>query len=379
MKRLLSILCILLTLSMLAVPAAATEVVEEASLYEYLPTVHGNRVLSNKEDSPLWGKSALFLGDSICCNRAEQQISPLTAGWPGRIGPAYDMRWKNVGYSGATVSLTRDNNTTDQLLSERGTQYDLLVFQGGINDAYSGVSLGRMQPEDVRDVESFQLNTYAGSLEGLFARAKREFRGAKLFYIIHHTTPNSKSSSDLSKPNVPKGNPQDYVNLTRAICEKWGVYYLNLYDDETFNTEIFDTANNLKNCMWPDLLHMSSHGYDVLTPYIISFMEDALLKEENAEFLQLVDALDTEQTPEERFTALRRAIELYTAMNDSEKGFFDDEYDTLYFAIDDYNTLAEEINTDASAATDIVPLLCMSRANDLLAGLWLSTKNKKKD
>ena len=242
-----------------------------------LPTVLGNEAIANPADSPLWKKSAIFIGDSICHNKYEQLQDPTTAGWPGRIGTKYEMRWYNTGIGGATVAVTKENNTTVQLIKIKETveEIDLLVMQGGINDAYGGVALGRV--EEGFQLDSFDNTTFAGCLQNLFARAKSYYPEAKFFYILHHTTPSSLMLTDLNQRNIPRGNPKDYIDLACEICEKWGVPYLNLYDDEKFNVEIFDTAHNSKGCMWPDLLHLGSPlGYDTLTSYIVAWLEHCL-------------------------------------------------------------------------------------------------------
>lgn len=244
--------------------------------FETIPTVLGTQSLAEVTQSPLWKKSAVFIGDSICHNKFEQLQDPTTAGWPGRLGTKYQMQWRNFGIGGATVSTAKANNTTVQLRSaiKECPTSDLMVLQGGINDAYSGVPLGEI--EEGFAVDSFA-TTFAGCLQNLFALTRQHYPTARIFYIIHHTTPNALRLDDLSQPNIPKGNPRDYVDLTRRICEKWEVPYLNFYDDEVFNTEIFDTANNSKGCMFPDRLHVGSPlGYNILTSYINAWLEHLL-------------------------------------------------------------------------------------------------------
>lgn len=238
-----------------------------------LPTVLGNRSIKDPKQSPLWGLRAIFIGDSICHNKYEQLKDPSTAGWPGRIGTKYEMQWCNLGIGGATVSVIHSNNTTAQLKSaiEQNTPADLLLLQGGINDAYNGVAPGEIEEGFAPD--SFS-QTYAGCLQNLFALSRRHYPKARLFYIIHHTTPNALRLDDMSKPNIPKGDPAVYVELTRKICQKWDVPYLDLFGDDTFNNEIFDTTNNSTGCMWPDRLHLGSpKGYDTLTAYIVAWLE----------------------------------------------------------------------------------------------------------
>lgn len=379
MKRFFCILTLLLLLlSALPMSVAATATEEDAPKYEFFPTEIGTRAHSSKAESPLWQKTALFLGDSICYNKAEQLKDPATAGWPGRIGPAYEMEWYNLGYSGATVSMTRDNCTPNQLLSalEKTKTADLILLQGGINDAYSGIKLGSI--EEGFSLHSFDTTTYAGSMQQLFALCRRYYPDAQVFYLIHHTTPNSLTDN---KPNVPKADPINYVHLTKEICEKWEIPYLNLYEDETFNTKIFDTANNTTGCMWPDLLHMSTTGYDVLTPYLIAWMEHFLIAEEANEFLtkasEAQDAiLERPTLPlEEHFLLLRDALAAYAELGSAARFEYRQEIFDLLCLVDEYNQLADTAAAEASTAYTETPTP-VTVSHELLAGLWISLRQR---
>lgn len=374
-KRLFALLTVLLVLlTSMTLPVAADEDESEPAVlkYQYKPTVQGKKIISDPEKSPLWGLSAIFLGDSICYNKAEQLKDPTTAGWAGRIGTTYEMEWENLGVSGAKVTSSYSNNLSQQLLPKQENDYDLIMLQGGINDAYTGASLGSLSSKTDRLM--YNTTTYAGSLEWLFSYIREFFPEATVVYLIHHTTPNSLNS-DLSAKNPPKGNPQDYVNLTKAACEKWEVPYLNLYEDQTFNTQIFDTADNTKGCMWPDLLHMSTTGYNVLNPYIVSFLEDVLLREGAKDFLTPYNKLSGELTAEERFTALREACIAYTVLSEELQLIVEDEYEQLLMEIEYYNDEALYYNEKAAEAIDVavVPLQAQT---DFLTGLWFVLRNE---
>ena len=376
MKRIFSILTLLLLLFSLPLPTVATE--ESTAKYEFLPTKVGTNIVSNTEESPLWQKSALFLGDSICYNKAEQLVDPSTAGWAGRIGTDYDMEWQNLGFSGATVSMVKENCTPNQLLSVvNSAKPDIILLQGGINDAYSGVKLGTV--EEGFSLNSFDTTSYAGSMQQLFAICRRYFPDAQVFYLIHHTTPNSLSSSDLSKKNPPKADPANYVTMTKTLCEKWEIPYLNLYEDVRFNTEIFDTANNTTGCMWPDLLHMSTRGYEVLTPYLIAWMEEYLLAKEAEEFLSAVSAAEeafaaeTAPTPEERFALLHEALSAYQKLGSAARHEYRQRMFDLLCLVDEYNEIADAINQEAAGAYALTDAP-QTAAADLLLGLWFGLK-----
>lgn len=248
-----------------------------------LPTVLGNTAIADPPKSPLWKKSIAFIGDSITHNKFEQLQDPMTAGWPGRIGPKYEMTWCNLGIGGATVLSTTSNNTTTQLqglIAEGGTP-DVIVMQGGINDAYRGAPIGEL--ENGFAIDGFSPDTFAGSLQRLIAMAKEAFPDARIFYILFHRTPNSLSLGDLSQPLLPKGNPADYIAMAQRVLEKWDVPYIDFFNDEVFNVEVFDTINNSKKYMFPDRLHLGSpEGYNVITSYIAAWLEHCLAEDKKS-------------------------------------------------------------------------------------------------
>lgn len=56
------------------------------------------------EDNPLYGKTAIFEGDSIAHGTSVGSDSPYYAwGWAGRIGTKNSMQWHNFAISGGTV------------------------------------------------------------------------------------------------------------------------------------------------------------------------------------------------------------------------------------------------------------------------------------
>lgn len=373
----LTVLLLLLTSLTLPVAAADGDEGEDEPVvlhYQYKPTIQGKKMIADPKKSPLWGLSTIFLGDSICYNKVEQLKDPTTAGWAGRIGPKYNMDWENLGVSGAKVTASYNNNLSQQLFPKKDNDYDLIVLQGGINDSTVGAPLGEISTGT--RLTSFDQTTYAGSLETLLCFARKYFPEATVVYLIHHTTPNARDLNDLSKPNPPKGNRQDYVNITKAACEKWEVPYLNLYEDESFNKQVFDTQNNSKGCMFPDFLHLSSPtGYDTLTPYIISFLEDVFLREEARDFLTPFHKLSEELTTEERFTAIREACLAYTALSEELQSIVDDEYEQLLQEIEWYNDEALYYNEIAAEAIDVAVVPLQSQM-DFLTGLWFVLRNE---
>ena len=57
----------------------------------------------------------------------------------------------------------------------------------------------------------------------------------------------------------------EYFALSKKICDKWEIPYLDLYFDENLNKYLLKTHTN--ECL-PDTVHPNTKGYDILTPYI---------------------------------------------------------------------------------------------------------------
>ena len=256
MNRMKVLLCLclvpVLCLSCLILPAAAGDLMMKESG-------------SAGTDSPLYRKSVLFCGDSIC--EASTDNSPLsTDGWAGRIGTTYDMDWKNVGLSGASVSTCRgDNRIIRQVRANAGRQYDMVILHGGINDAWDTAPVGALTAADCFDPETFDPDTFAGALEELLFTAKEYYPGAVMGYIInyHCYTCEHGVIADM----------EDYVAVTIAACEKWDVPYLDMDHDDDFCRGVLkaDTTEFLF-----DRVHPNGAGYDLLAPVVEAWMETLL-------------------------------------------------------------------------------------------------------
>lgn len=210
----------------------------------------------------LQGKSVMFVGDSLCeaVREWDDPVYATKAGWAGRIAEEKGMICNNRSKGGASMSLCRGENTViNQLIAEDGNKYDYLILQGGCNDAWDNTPVGAMT-EDFNG--PFDLNTFAGGLESTFKYAKEHFEGSVFGYIVTFQMPASPYGrmSDMS----------EYFALSKKICEKWGIPYLDLFFDENLNKYLL--KSHTTECL-PDTVHPNSAGYNVITPYISSWME----------------------------------------------------------------------------------------------------------
>ena len=222
-------------------------------------------------ESPLYKKTALFVGDSICEAIYEQRDSNYNYrfGWGGRILYNNEMRGVNLGKSGASVSDCRGANTILAQLKQQasnGARFDYVIVHGGVNDAWDSCEVGEMTEGFDGP---FDMTTFAGGLETTFQYLKETYPNAYYGYIINFSIPNSRqaSLSDMSA----------YFTLAKEICEKWEIPYLDFYFDDDFNKNIMKTHTD-ENLY--DYIHCRTSGYDILTPRIEAWMETLHIKEE---------------------------------------------------------------------------------------------------
>lgn len=242
------------------------------------------------EEDPLAGKSALFVGDSVCealCewSNGRWPYGKDIVGWAGRVIYGHDMTGKNLGRSGASLSDCRGaNRVIAQLVQEKNNVYDYVIMHGGANDAWDSAPVGEMtegfdQP--------FDLTTFAGGLEEMFQYAKETFPDAQLGFIINFQIPKGTYGrlSDMS----------EYMDLAVQICDKWEIPYLDLYHDEAFNEELKVTTNTYLH----DYIHPNGEGYDVIAPYVDAWMLEVASGNYVSPSMEASSEESSEETPAE--------------------------------------------------------------------------------
>ncbi len=214
------------------------------------------------KNNSLQGKTVLFVGDSLCEAYCEKNTADYgdKVGWAGRIMKANDMGGLNRSLGGASLSDCRGENTViNQLIDMTGNEYDYLILEGGGNDAWESAPVG----EITEGFEGpFDTSTFAGGFENTIKYAKDNFGNATFGFIVTFTMPAAEFGrmSDMS----------EYFALSKKICEKWGIPYLDLYFDEDLNKNRLKThlTDNL-----PDHIHPNSAGYNIITPIIEDWMK----------------------------------------------------------------------------------------------------------
>ena len=207
----------------------------------------------------LFGKTALFCGDSIV-SATMRDTKHLGWGYAGRIGEYYGLKEaKNVGVDGWMVSDYREDMMIIDQIEENPGNYDYVILEGGVNDAWEKVEVGQVLDKKAADCKpsDFNLSTFAGGLENELYQVKKLYPSARIGYVI--TARMNSSIGFLSDMSA-------YVDITKQACEKWGIPYLDLYNSTAFSAEFEPDIFTY------DGIHPNSDGYEIYTRYVAEFM-----------------------------------------------------------------------------------------------------------
>lgn len=227
-------------------------------------------------ENPLYKKSALFIGDSICNGVHDYGSTYKETGWAGRIGDNNEMTYVNAGQNGWYLTKHPDYPNRQivlQMQANGNPLYDYVIMHGGVNDAQYSAPIGTLTEgfatTKAEALAAYDQTTVAGALEYMFFHAKNTYKVAKLGYIINYSLPNASKGGS---PNYPKSleDMSEYVDMIKAACEKWGIEYLDLYNDTDFCENVLKT-HTLTHLS--DYLHPTTSGYDLLAPKIEAWMK----------------------------------------------------------------------------------------------------------
>ena len=227
--------------------ASGTAEVDSGSLASLRKVLLG--IFDDEEFSPLLGKSALYLGDSIAYGAADS----YGLSWAGRVAQT-GMKYENLAVSGWTLlgtDITGRGQIATQLDSASSDYYDFVILEGGVNDIL--IAQDVQYGIDHDDIEA--------ALEDLIIKTKQKFAGSVIGYIINN---------EFGADSVTM---EWYIAMAKDVCERNGVAWIDL-NSEPYVTENFDAKKHL-----PDGLHPNADGYDILSVAITEWMEG--LAEEN--------------------------------------------------------------------------------------------------
>ena len=219
--------------------------------------------------SVLSGKKVLYYGDSVCDKSFHDDPARTTYySYAGRISELYGTKTYNRGRNSASFSTARGTNTIiNQTKTDLNRKVDMIVIEGGVNDAMDSAPVGAVSDmtSENFDTDKLDKKTMAGGLEEVLYTLKENHPEAVIVYMILY-----KVDFSMGRCN----DMDEYVDTIKALCDKWGVEYLDLYNDVWFNIK-FNTKSRVYT---NDGLHPNAAGYDFLTPVLAEFMADAYVK-----------------------------------------------------------------------------------------------------
>ena len=230
----------------------------------------------------LKNKTVVFDGDSIC--HATTEPKPYR-GWAYRIGTKYDMDWHNFGIGGGTITTELYYASGEprhwvcrsiDSIHEQFPTLDYLILEGGTNDAdliYPNEErFGKVDPYDFSG--NYDDTTFCGACETLFYKAITYYPNTKIGFIVAQKMGVTNNYTETNKRRM-------YFLKAIEICKKWGIPYLDVWDgcplnpclNVYFDGELDVEGNKAAGKAYVDGQHLSTVGYDLITPKIEAWMK----------------------------------------------------------------------------------------------------------
>lgn len=186
-------------------------------------------------DSPLKGKTLVFLGSSVTYGAASKGVS-----FADYIGVRNDCTIIKKAVSGTTLVNRGLDSYIDRLKKIRVTSADLFICQLSTNDATQKKPLGVLSEGFERD--TLDTGTIAGAIEYIISYAQETWNCPVVFY---------------TNPRYDSALYGDMVSLLLEAAEKWDITVIDLWNDEAFN----DLSEPQRSLYMADAIHPTQAGY----------------------------------------------------------------------------------------------------------------------
>ena len=202
----------------------------------------------------LKGKKLFVGGDSIMYGRGSGGYA---------IGEylrdKYSMVLTKGAVTGATLSTSFDNSICTRMAALTG-DFDVIIFDGGVNDKSKGYELGTITN---KFEDNFDTTKVIGALEKICRYLVLNYpRAIKLFVISNEMT---TSTYATNKPQI------EYMEALIPVLNKWGIPYVNMLHT---SIKAFNEDYNNTYFYQSDKLHPNSLGYET---FYFGKIEQALL------------------------------------------------------------------------------------------------------
>lgn len=239
--------------------------------------------------SPLWWKEAVYDGDSICASSTDVSHD---GAWAERIAKLFMMKFQNYAVGGGTLTNKVYNSdggakhwvsANVETMAQQHPDADFIIFEGGTNDADLLGSIlngnvparfGSYTDDDFSG--NFDDETFCGAVESIIFKAIHYWPRSKIGFIIA-----PKMASNALQVDNPMRNRRAYFQTIMNICTKWGIPYLNLWDECQMNPkllahwdpEMTGAENRAAHKMYNDGQHPTPDGYVYITEMVKKWME----------------------------------------------------------------------------------------------------------
>lgn len=239
------------------------------ALYMLGPVGDSGTYLAQKDTNPLYGKTAVFFGDSLCHGNGD--AAGGWASWIQEKNPS--MNCINCGVGGHTFLMGSDKwfdgGQNQQSLPDDA---DYIIIEGYTNGMYTKKPkkpLGTINEDDYTvTVENCDTSTYSGEMEKLVLQCIERWNGKKLGFIISY-----KAAAHLSSSNPYR----QFTKQMLACCRKYSIPVLNLQEESTipsYTQAYIDEYFYKKNgALHGDGIHLNAKGNAIISAKIEAWMK----------------------------------------------------------------------------------------------------------
>lgn len=218
--------------------------------YEYGTDMFGNgpqysaNALTPLENSPIQGKTILFLGSSVTFGSHSEEETFVEF-----LSKIDGINAIKEAVPGTTLSTALEKSYVERLLAvNTDIEIDAMLCQLSTNDAGKRVELGEISGSF--DMESFDTDTITGAIEYIISYTRENWDCPVIFY---------------TNPKYRNIQYQKMVDTLLSLQEKWNIEIIDFWNDSHVNETIKD--NYL--LYMSDAVHPTKAGYlEVFTPAI---------------------------------------------------------------------------------------------------------------
>lgn len=211
--------------------------------------------------NPLYGKKVTWDGDSIMRGQADYSFASI-------ISQRNNMISENLSVGGATITaeVYKEGGIATHWISREYPNYsndsDYIILNGGTNDADRLNSTNRLGLITTGFTDTYDDTTFCGAVEKMFCELIKKYPSKRIGFIISHKT--GVQGGDKYKTGLRR----TYFDKIVEICKKWGIPCLDLWNTSHLVQDVAECGST----MYIDGLHLSSAGYDYITPIVEAWM-----------------------------------------------------------------------------------------------------------